>query len=119
MKNNKEQLNMNILDKIKKINLNGVDFYWMFSMKSLYILFERFDYNSESEIFEKLNKGNVITLLQIFYAGVLWDKEDEVSFDDFLLFLNNKDYIREIDEFLSENLKDFLYPRKEEDKKKE
>ena len=38
MKNNKEQLNMNILDKIKKINLNGVDFYWMFSMKSLYIL---------------------------------------------------------------------------------
>lgn len=110
--NIKEKMNMNIKDTSKKITIRGIDFVWKFSMASLYDLMSKFNYESELDIIQKIKTGNIITMLEIFYVGIVW-KDEEVDFRDFLIFVEVDDAITVIKDFLTKNLNDYLPKKKD------
>lgn len=111
--NLKEKINMNIRDNTKTLELRGVEFDWKFSMASFYDLLNEFGYENERNLMNQLSIGNAITLLQVFYTGIIWENHKEkVEFRKFLIFCDYDDVLNTIKEFVEENIMDFLYPKK-------
>jgi len=112
--NKKQQINANILDNIKKITINNVEFEWSFSMLSFYKLLTEFGYENEMVLMESLSKANAITMCEVFFVGILWDKDDIVDFKTFLKFIDYTDCLVEIKEFLELNLNEYLDIKKKQ-----
>lgn len=116
--NIKEQINANIKDSLEVVRLRDVDFYWKFSMSSFYDLLATkedggFGYETERNLMNKLMDGSSITLIEVFYVGIVWDNyKEKISFRDFLIFLEYGDITEDIKDFLEENLSKYLYPKK-------
>lgn len=109
----KQQINNNIKDTSIFIEIRGVEFQWKFSMSSLYDLLTEFEYENELNLMNKLAEGNIVTVLQVFYTGIIWESyADKTSFRDFLIFCDYINVIEEIKEFLEKNIEKYLYPQK-------
>jgi len=123
-KTNTFNLNMNVIDRSKKITLFNIEIYWRFTMQSLFILMNDFDYKSEGELNKDLKDGNIYTILRVFYSGILWDEEeDKPSFERFLMFYNagydleKNEEVLKTSEFVIKNLSDYLFVNKDDKKK--
>lgn len=111
-KSKKERINMNIKDKSRRVTLNGIEFTWKFSIASLYELLSTFGYKDEVELMHMLRSGNIITLCEVFYSGILWEDNDKVSVEEFFAFLDISDAVNDIKFFIQENIGDFLDVKK-------
>jgi len=112
---NANKIIADVFDKIKTLELKGHKFYWKFSMSSQLMLKTDFGLGELNNVAIKMSEGDVETILKVFYAGIIWNQDDAMPYQNFIsIFISDDkcEELRIILEFIPEALPEFLNLKK-------
>ena len=104
----------NIVDSYSYVEIKGVQYAWNYSNLSHINLLNNFNFKNLQEIEKSLKKGESMTILKMFYVGIVWGDGD-VPFERFIHQFKPFDpALDKIAGFLNEYIPKYLDIKKKE-----